>query len=130
MKKILIAATMFMAFALTGAHAQTTAPATTTEQQPASTDSKTTLKYNRQEIIDQLNLTADQKKQLVPLEKEEKAKRDKINNDTSLTPEEKKAQLKSLKKEGISKMSKILTPEQLTKLKELKAKNKDAKDQR
>ena len=121
MKKLIILSTIFLAFSTTGIHAQTTAP-DTAKQQPANTENKTSLKNNRQEIFNQLDLTEDQKKQLMPLQKEERAKREKINNDTLLSAEEKQTQLKALRKESNSKMSKILTPEQIKKLKELKAK--------
>lgn len=121
MKKLLVLATIFLAFSTTGIHAQTTAPETTAKQ-PDNADNKKSLKNNRQELLNQLDLTEDQKKQLMPLQKEERAKREKINNDTSLSAEEKQTQLKSLRKESLSKMSKILTPDQLKKLKELKGK--------
>lgn len=121
MKKLIVLASIFLALSTTGIHAQTTAPEATV-QQPDNADNEKSLKNNRQELLNQLDLTEDQKKQLMPLQKEERAKREKINNDTSLSAEEKQTQLKSLRKESLSKMSKILTPDQLKKLKELKGK--------
>ncbi len=124
MKKLIIAASVFITISATQACAQT--PEAAPQQQPtAPTEQKTAMKGKKAEMMKELNLTDEQKKQLAPMQKEERAKKEKIMNDTTLSADQKKEQMKALREESISKMSKILTPEQMQKLKELRAKGKE-----
>jgi Spy/CpxP family protein refolding chaperone len=67
-----------------------------------------------------LGLTDSQKEQIKPILKDAKAQKQAIEADTKLTPEEKKAKFKELRKATHEKIGAILTPEQKTKLKEMR----------
>jgi Spy/CpxP family protein refolding chaperone len=81
--------------------------------------SKSTKKKNR-ELFKELDLSRTQMKQLKEMRQEAKVKKNVIEDNTKLTDEERKQQLREFKKEQLKKMQQILTPEQLTKLKALK----------
>jgi Spy/CpxP family protein refolding chaperone len=81
--------------------------------------SKSSKKKNR-ELFKQLDLSRTQMKQLKEMRQEGKVKKMAIEDNTKLTDEERKQQLREFKKEQLKKMQEILTPEQLTKLKALK----------
>lgn len=64
-----------------------------------------------------LNLSADQKAQVKTLRENNKQQREAIQNDASLTPEQKKIKMKELHKVQSDKMNSILTPDQQAKRK-------------
>ena len=72
-------------------------------------------KYQKE--IASLDLSQSQKDQLKVYIRDAQQKRDAIKSDASLTPAQKKAKLKTLKKDAYGKMEKILTPEQRAKAK-------------
>ena len=74
-------------------------------------------KQYKGEIRD-LNLSTQQKKQTKILHKSVKQKKEAINNNTTLTQQQKKEKLKQLHKERKEKLNAILTPEQKEKLNE------------
>lgn len=74
--------------------------------------------FKRGEMMDQLNLTADQKSQMKSLRQDMKQQREAIMNDQSLTADQKKQKMQDLHKSQSEKMNSILTPDQQTKMKE------------
>lgn len=67
----------------------------------------------------ELNLSREQKKQVRDLKKEDEAAKESINNDKTLTEEQKKEKLKELRKARQEKIKSMLTPEQKEKLKSM-----------
>lgn len=76
--------------------------------------------FKQGKMADQLNLTADQKSQMKALHQDMKQQREGIMNDESLTADQKKQKMKELRKSQSEKMNTILTPDQQTKMKELR----------
>lgn len=76
----------------------------------------------------ELNLSTDQKNKIAELRKEFKGQSDALRSNQSLTAEQKKEQMKELKKSQQEKMKNILTKEQQEKIrsskKQMKPKNK------
>ena len=72
-----------------------------------------------------LNLTDEQKGKVKELNKRNKAEKAKIEGDATLTPEQKSAKLKEIKKEQSKSFKAILTPEQIEKFKASNSKSKD-----
>ncbi len=68
----------------------------------------------------QLNLNADQKTQMKALHQDMKQQRDAVMNDQTLTADQKKQKMKELRKAQSEKMNSILTPDQQAKMKELR----------
>lgn len=93
--------------------------------------SDTLQKNNRREMLSELNLTKDQKSKMKELQRNMKQKRDDINNDQTLTDDQKKGKLKDLRIEQRENLGTILTPDQLEKLtaerKNMRRQNKQAK---
>jgi Spy/CpxP family protein refolding chaperone len=67
-----------------------------------------------------LNLTSEQSAKLKANREASKAKMDAIRNNSSLTEEQKKAQIKELKKTSKADMKNILTAEQIQKMQQMK----------
>jgi len=68
--------------------------------------------FRKGKMMDNLNLTADQKAQMKTMREDAKQQREAIQNDASLTSDQKKAKMKELHKTQSDKMKSILTPEQ------------------
>jgi hypothetical protein len=73
-----------------------------------------------QKIATELQLTPEQKMQLLPILAAEAPKVRAIKNDTSLSREQKLQQLKALHNETNPQVKSILTPEQYEKLQEIR----------
>jgi len=110
MKKIIIAA-LFMLGISTMSFAQT------------SQDS-THHRNHKKGMYKALNLTKDQKDKLHQYNKDTKTKADAIKNDQSLSADQKKTQLKSLREENKKNISGVLTDEQKQKMKDMKQHHK------
>ena len=82
--------------------------------------SDTSRHFKRGGMMEQLNLNADQKTQMKALHQDMKQQRDGIMNDQSLTADQKKQRMKDLHKAQSEKMNSILTPDQQEKMKELR----------
>ena len=76
------------------------------------------------ETINGLNLTKQQMSQLKEARRNIKQQKDAINNDQSLSDEQKENKLKDLRKEQKKKLNSILTPEQMEKLREERMKTR------
>ena len=74
-------------------------------------------KKAKKEMVKQLHLTKEQKKQMKSFHRSTKQKKNAIENNTSLTEQQKKDQLAQLKNEKHTKLETILTPEQKEKMK-------------
>ncbi len=73
----------------------------------------------RKNMWNDLNLTQDQKDQMKKLHDDNKAKMDALKNNTTLSADDKKAQMKTLRDEQRKNMESVLTDEQKTKMKQL-----------
>jgi len=73
-------------------------------------------------VLKQLNLTDAQKAEVKSIVKDRRNSAKAIRQDTSLAKDAKRAQLKQLRRQTIEKIKALLTPEQLQKFDDLKAK--------
>jgi Spy/CpxP family protein refolding chaperone len=78
------------------------------------------VKQQRTDMMQQLNLTDEQKTKLQKLHEEQRAKMDSIRN-SNVSDDEKTAQLKALRENQRKTMEEVLTPEQKTKWQQLRA---------
>jgi Spy/CpxP family protein refolding chaperone len=78
---------------------------------------------NRKELLQELELTKEQKAKLKEINQSMKASKKAIENDAALPDAEKKNKLKALKKEQSSKIQALLTEDQKIKFRELRLKN-------
>ena len=67
---------------------------------------------DKKEMMGELNLTREQKIKMKEIRQSGKVKKETIDNDDTLTPEQKKEKLKELRKEQVQKVQSILTVEQ------------------
>lgn len=79
----------------------------------------------RGKMMQDLNLTADQKTQMKALHEEMQQQRNAIQNDASLTTDQKKEKMKELHQNQMQKMNGILTPEQQAKMKSFRQEGKE-----
>jgi organic radical activating enzyme len=86
--------------------------------------------HEKREMMKALNLTEEQKAKLKEMNAGNKEKKQAILNDSKLTEEQKKEQLKAIKKEQAKSMQTVLTDEQKTKMKEARMKMKESKRNR
>lgn len=70
-----------------------------------------------QATVESLNLSDDQKSKLKDIFADARSKRETIMNDSSLTDDQKKAKMKGLRDDTMSKVNGVLTPDQQTELK-------------
>lgn len=70
----------------------------------------------RRKKMEDLNLSREQKKQVRDMKKQQDEAKAAIENDPSLTPEQKRDKMRELRKARQEKLKKILTPEQKEKL--------------
>jgi protein CpxP len=112
MKKFILI--LFSAVALSAAvHAQDSTTAHHHEK------GESAIKQQRMDMMQQLNLTDEQKAKMQKLREEQRAKMDSIHS-SSLSDDEKKAQMKTLREDSRKEMDNILTPEQRSKLQEMR----------
>ena len=81
-------------------------------------DQKKMMHDKLQEVVNDLNLSDDQKSKIKDIFTDAKSKREAIMTDTSLTDDQKRAKMKELHTGVASKVNEVLTPEQRTQLKE------------
>ena len=70
--------------------------------------------------IKELNLSKEQRGKLKEMKQENKAAKDQVENDATLSDKQKKQQLRALKRQNAEKMNTILTDDQKAKLKEMR----------
>ncbi|HEY5464233.1 MAG TPA: hypothetical protein VIJ95_13310 [Hanamia sp.] len=71
--------------------------------------------HHRGDMMAQLNLSSDQKSQLKSLRESNKQQREEINNDATLTQDQKRAKMRNMHKSQSDKINSILTPDQQAK---------------
>ncbi|MDH7462428.1 hypothetical protein QEG73_14105 [Chitinophagaceae bacterium 26-R-25] len=86
----------------------------------ASAQDSTATTHKRDKAKSELNLTKEQQTQIKSMHAEYKQKYAALKADSSLTADQRKQQYKALHQEQQNKMNTILTPEQQSKLKEMK----------
>ncbi len=105
---------LFSAVALSAAvHAQDSTTAHHHEK------GESAIKQQRMDMMQQLNLTNEQKAKMQKLREEQRTKVDSIRN-SSLSDDEKKTQMKTLRENSRKEMDDILTPEQRSKMQEMR----------
>lgn len=77
-----------------------------------SSSSVTSTRDKNKQLLRELNLTKEEQGQLKEFRQTQKQKRNNIQNDPSLTNEQKQQKLKDLRIEQKEKLNSILTPEQ------------------
>ncbi len=88
----------------------------TDSAQTAGNDNKVD-KQSRKERFKELDLTREQKGKLKEIMQTNKAAKEAIENNTQLSDQDKKKQMRALQKEQMQKIQAILTPEQREKFK-------------
>ena len=78
-------------------------------------------KQSRKERLKELDLTREQKGKMKEIMQANKASKEAIENNTQLSDQEKKKQMRELQKAQMRKIQAILTPEQIEKFKASKA---------
>jgi len=71
-------------------------------------------------LTEKLDLTDDQQAKLKPILEDESTQMKTLHEDTSLTPEDKKAKMKELHESSTEKINAVLTPDQQSKWKQMK----------
>ena len=105
---------LFSAVALSAAvHAQDSTTARHHEK------GESAIRQQRMDMMQQLNLTNEQKAKMQKLREEQKGKMDSIRN-SSMSDDEKKAQMRTLRENSRKEMDDILTPEQRSKMQEMR----------
>ncbi|HSV11408.1 MAG TPA: hypothetical protein VLI68_11590 [Hanamia sp.] len=107
MKKLFLIAIAGLLFAATG-----NAQVKRNSSQSQTVQSDSTHHFRKGSMMNNLNLTADQKAKMKELRENGKQQREAISNDASLTQDQKKEKMKELHKTQSDKMNSILTPEQ------------------
>lgn len=92
--------------------------------EPASGTADANHEGRKGKAFEQLGLTDQQKQQLKQMHEETRKQMQAIKNDSSLTPEQKKAKVRELHMQSKTKMDSILTAEQQQKMKELRGKHR------
>jgi len=81
-------------------------------------------------MIKELGLNADQAAKVKALQEAERAQRQAIRNDASLTREQKMEKVKALREATVKQVDEVLTPEQRTKAQEMRAKMQERMKER
>jgi len=119
MKKLILLAIAGLFFAATSnAQVQREVP----KHQHMKSDSAHHLQ--RGKMMQDLNLTTDQKTRMKALHEDMRQQRNAIQNDASLTTEQKKEKMKELHQNQMQKMNAILTPDQQAKMKSFREQGK------
>ena len=105
-------------FALAAALTVPALPAKASAAALPQADQKKMMHDKLQEVVNDLNLSDDQKSKIKDIFTDAKSKREAIMTDTSLTDDQKRAKMKELHTGVASKVNEVLTPEQRTQLKE------------
>lgn len=116
MNRTILSAALFVSFAVPAVFAQTSAasPASVQAQHHAANPHKAAMKMGRK-----LGLSRDQTAKLEPILAQRREKMQALKSDTSLTPDQKQAQRKAIQQDTRTQMGTVLTPEQMTALKQM-----------
>jgi Spy/CpxP family protein refolding chaperone len=115
-KSTIVATTLALLLALTGVRmfAQTDS---TSASDPAM---KAKVQQRLQRMSSELNLTDEQKQKIQPILQSELQQAKSVKDDTSLSPDQKKAKMTDIRQSMRSEIAPILTPEQKVKLAAMK----------
>jgi periplasmic protein CpxP/Spy len=130
-KKMLLVLTcaLLLAFAGVQGFAQSTADQAASQAASAASqagqavgdaDTQAKVQARLQSLSSELNLTDEQKTQLKPILQDEAQQLKALHDDSSLSPDQKKAKVAEIRQSHKSQMSSILTPEQQKKLDSMK----------
>ena len=107
-------------FAIAGFFFTSNTSAQVQREVPQSQQTQPEPSQHQKGMMKQLNLTPDQKSQMKTVHQDMKQQRESIMNDQSLTADQKKEKMKEFRKSQSEKVNTILTPDQQSKMKELK----------
>ena len=107
-------------FAAAGLFFAATSNAQVQREVPQSQQTQAEPSPHQKGMMNQLNLTPDQKSQMKTIHQDMKQQRESIMNDQSLTADQKKQKMKEFRKSQSEKVNGILTPDQQQKMKELR----------
>jgi Spy/CpxP family protein refolding chaperone len=92
-------------------------PVLKTDSAHTSTNDNEVDKQNRKERFKELDLTLEQKRKMKEIMQSNKAAKEAIENNTQLSEQEQKKQLRGLQRSQMTKVQTVLTPEQREKFK-------------
>jgi periplasmic protein CpxP/Spy len=128
MKHILLRSTLALTLAATAAFAQQSAPQTPSD--PNSAQATAPQHGHRHHPFDphkaaqhlgkKLNLTDDQTAKIEPILADQQQKMATLHSDTSLTPDQRRQQARSIFEQTHSQLASVLTPEQMQQLKSMR----------
>jgi Spy/CpxP family protein refolding chaperone len=95
---------------------------------PSTTQSQQAGQGKHESEMANLNLTDDQKTQIKKLHEDAKTQMDAARNDSTLTPDQKKAKMEQIHKATHEQVMQLLTPEQRQQMKSDEAARKAAKN--
>ena len=107
-------------FAIAGFFFTANSSAQVQREVPQSQQTQPEPSQHQKGMMNQLNLTPDQKSQMKTVHQDMKQQRESIMNDQSLTADQKKQKMKEFRKSQSEKVNGILTPDQQQKMKELR----------
>jgi periplasmic protein CpxP/Spy len=110
---------VLLAAGLTFAQTSQQSQAPTPEKNAVTHRTAPTVDQQLQRLSDKLNLTDDQKTKLKPILQDQMDQMKTVREDTSLTPEQKRAKMKSTHASFNEQINAVLTPEQQAKYKEM-----------
>lgn len=129
MKRILLSSTLALAFTATAAFCQQSTPQqpagdATTTQQPAGQHGRRHHAFDAhkaaQHLGKRLNLTDDQTAKLEPILSTQQQKVAALRSDTSLTPDQRREQFRSIHKDTQTQFATVLTPDQMQQLQSMR----------
>ncbi|HEY6308805.1 MAG TPA: hypothetical protein VI488_20380 [Candidatus Angelobacter sp.] len=88
-------------------------------------ETRAKIQQHLQKISSELNLTEDQKQKVQPVLQNEFQQLKSVHDDSSLSPEQKKAKGQEIRESANSQLEPILTPDQRAKLATMKEQGKD-----
>ena len=121
MNRTLLSAALLLSFAAPAAFAQATPAPVLEQHHRAHNPHKAAMKMGKK-----LGLSQDQTAKLEPILANRRAKMQALKADTTLTPDQKKAQRHEIQRNTHDGMASVLTPEQMTNLKQMHRDHKHA----
>jgi Spy/CpxP family protein refolding chaperone len=116
-KSYFVALTLALLLALTGVRMFAQTDSTSAAVDPAT---KAKVQQRLQQLSSELNLTDDQKQKIQPILQSNLQQAKSVKDDTSLSPDQKKAKMADIHQNMNSQIAPILTPEQKVKLAAMK----------
>jgi Spy/CpxP family protein refolding chaperone len=120
MKKLIVVLSMLCTVNISFAQIRREVPVT-------NSGADSSQKISKRMMMDELNLTKAQRVQMKQIQQNNKAQKESIMNNDSLTTDQKKMMLKELHKQTANDINTILTDEQREKMKEIKQENRAIK---